>query len=74
MTGSLTSLKEALVGLNVMSSDVENTFKHLKKNNVPEDFKVRLIQKYWSLLGSSELSKVYLSSELRLDDISYRRI
>ena len=46
VTGSLTSLKEALVGLNVMSSDVENTFKHLKKDNVPEDFKVRLIQKY----------------------------
>ena len=37
---SMASLKEALNGLNVMSSDVENTFHHVKTNMVLNKYKV----------------------------------
>lgn len=40
VTGSLRSLREALVGMNVMSSEAENTFRHVKKNLVLDEFKV----------------------------------
>ena len=40
VTGSLRSLREALVGMNVMSSEAENTFRHVKKNIVLDEFKV----------------------------------
>merc|ERR1719232_673009 len=36
---SMASLKEALNGLNVMSSDVENTFHHVKTNMVLNKYK-----------------------------------
>ena len=38
---AMSSLKEALAGGNVMSSDVENTFHHVKRNVVLRDFRVR---------------------------------
>ena len=37
---AMASLKEALIGVNVMSSDVEKTFDHVKRNVVLEEFKV----------------------------------
>ena len=37
---AMSSLKEALAGVNVMSSDVEKTFHHVKRNVVLEEFKV----------------------------------
>ena len=37
---SMVSLKEAMNGLNVMSSDVENTFHHVKTNMVLNKYKV----------------------------------
>ena len=37
---AMSSLKEALAGVNVMSSDVEKTFHHVKSNLVLQEFKV----------------------------------
>ena len=40
VTGAMASLREALVGINIMNEDVEETFKHVKHNTVMDDFKV----------------------------------